>query len=382
MNPFQTAGLAVNVVELNPYAPRPFVFTEAARCLHDSIRATGCASNLLVNEVDAAALSLVLGAVPPLPPLVQRLDPSMAAIVNFEQLASNSPLIGSDYQHWLRDWVVVDYHSSNIEHLQRQNGPAQLAFELPIVPGPSLAFGPEANTTKSVDVLFYGTLTERRAKVLRQLEAAGVKVEVVAGAYAQELAPALMRARLVLHVHYYDTGLFPIARVLQPVANGIPVVCESSVFSQRSDWSRSGILFADYDGLADACRSLLVAPLEAARRAEQSKAFASELDFRTPFGRMLLALARRAVGDAGPGGATSAAQRTLAHGAEDESRPLSNEEIEAILVQEAAALPPESHLPAAPITLVARQMGEGKYGRLGAWLWLVFSLFMLWQLIR
>ena len=63
MNAAPPIRLTVNVVELNPYAPRPYVFTEAALCLRDSIRSAGFASDQRVNEADPRALSIVLGAV-------------------------------------------------------------------------------------------------------------------------------------------------------------------------------------------------------------------------------------------------------------------------------------------------------------------------------
>ena len=285
--------LEINVVELNPHAPRPFAFTDSALCLRDSIRAAGFGSNLYVNQANPRALSIVLGAVPPLLGPLAQLDPRKTVIFNFEQLASNSELAGAPYRQWLRDWLVVDYHSRNVEHLKRENGAAQQVLELPIVPGPSVLFRPELPQDPVVDVLFYGTMNDRRAQVVARLRAAGMTVDVVAGAYGAELTPAIRRARIALHVHFYETGLFPVARVLQPVANGVPVVSEASVFSARSDWSRSGIRFAPYDGIVDACRELLLSVQERTERAQEAKRFAGQLDFQAPLALVLEAVAAR-----------------------------------------------------------------------------------------
>jgi hypothetical protein len=118
MVPGRTGGTPVDVVELNPYAPRPFVFTEAALCLRDSLRAAGWSSSHRRNEVDPRAYSIVLGALPPFPALVAQLDPRRTLIANFEQLGSTSTIAGGPYEQWLRDWVVVDYHSRNVEYLR------------------------------------------------------------------------------------------------------------------------------------------------------------------------------------------------------------------------------------------------------------------------
>ena len=93
-------------------------------------------------------------------------------------------------------------------------------------------------------MLFFGSLNPRRERLIEDLRAAGLSVELVVGSFAEELTPAIKRARLVLHAHFYASGLFPVTRVLQPVVQGVPIVCEKSVFAELSDWSQSGILFA------------------------------------------------------------------------------------------------------------------------------------------
>jgi len=376
-------ALEINVVELNPHAPRPFAFTELALCLQDSIRAAGFGSNLYVNHANPHAISMVLGAVPPLLGPLAQLDPRKTVIVNLEQLASTSALAGAQYRQWLRDWLVVDYHSHNIEYLKRENGAAQQAFELPIVPGTSVLFRPDLPADKRVDVLFYGTASERRTEIIDHLRAAGMTVETVAGAFGAELTPAIRRARIVLHVHFYETGLFPVARVLQPVVNGVPIVCETSAFSDRGDWSQSGIRFADYDDLVEACASLLRSGDEQRERALQTQRFAARLDFATPLGLVLEALAvRLAQTRPPPRPSTQLASPVHADG-ETGDAPLSTEEIEAILEREAQALPPEPHMAAAPLTVAERQLlGQGRLGRWAVWLLVAFTLFGAWQSMR
>lgn len=375
----------VNVAEINPHAPRPYTFTEAALCLRDSIRAAGYASEIHSNRTDANRVSIVLGALPPHLPAVEQLDPMRSVIFNFEQLASPSPIIADTYRPWLRHWLVADYHRLNIEWLQREHGGSQVALELPLVPGPSVAFRPELPATGEVDVLFFGTLNPRRDALLAELRAAGLTVEVVQGAYAQELTPAIKRARLVLHAHYYEAGLFPVARILQPVAQGVPIVCETSVHSDFNDWTHSGIVFAGAGALVQACRQLAASADERAERAGRNRAFAAAIDFASPFEQLLLALARRRI--AAPPAprplappAASPVQHERPQGESGESDgPLSDEAIEAILAREAEGLPPEAHLPAPPVKLVERQPGQGRHGLWIVLLLALFSLFTIWQ---
>lgn len=65
----------------------------------------------------------------------------------------------------------------------------------------------------------------------------------------------------------------------------------------------------------------------------------------------------------------------------DEER-LTDSQIEAILEQEAAGLPPESHESPKPVPLVAREPGEGRIGRWAVWLLILFILASLVQSMR
>jgi hypothetical protein len=178
-------------------------------------------------------------------------------------------------------------------------------------------------------------------------------VEVVAGAYGHELAPAVRRAKLVLHVHFYEQALFPVARVLQPVMMGVPVVCETSVFSELNDWSHSGVVFAHYAHLAETCRDLLDAPERMVQRARLSRDFVQHIDFAKPFERVVRAFE------------TQATKR--------EDGALTDAEIEAILAAEGAS-PPEADQPAPQLQVIRREPGQGRFGAWLAWLLVLFMI--------
>lgn len=353
---------AINIIERNPYAPRPFVFTEVAICLRDAIRAAGYQSDHLVNHLDPSSWSIVLGGTPSVMAELGKHDPAQCAIFNFEQLESGSHLASDEYVHWLAQWKVIDYSARNIEVLAKASGSRPWAMELPIVPSAGLVTARDAEP--SVDVLFFGTPNARRERVLQKLEALGLRVEKVAGAYAHELAPAVRRARLVLHIHFYETGLFPVVRMLQPAAMGVPIVCESSVFSPLNDWSTSGISLADYDQLADTCQRLLADRHQMQVSAASVQAFCAHLDFRTPLHRLVQAFLQ-------PKFSLSGAARTPQ--AAPEELPADDPPIEVEVLQ-ADPLLVEAELAKDPIPIVRHEPGQGPLGRWMAWLLIAFIL--------
>ncbi|MBL8324357.1 MAG: hypothetical protein JNJ89_05300 [Rubrivivax sp.] len=280
-------GLHVCVVELNRHAPRPFVFTEVALSLRDMLRAAGHHAEHLVNEIDPDAINFVFVPTDGWQEALTQLDPARTVLFNMEQLGSDSPWARAGYVGELARWTVADYSSANVAFLRAANGPAQRVHEIPVVPGGSIGFAGEADVAPCIDVLFYGTTNARRECVFSALRAAGLTLEVVSGAYGRELTPALQRARLVLHVHYYDTRLFPVARMLQPLASAVPIVCETSVCPALSDWARSGIVFADYEDLAQACTSLLKDPARQLEGVRRSLAHVRRVDTASPLNALL-----------------------------------------------------------------------------------------------
>lgn len=283
----------INVVEINAYAPRPFVFSELALCLRDALRRAGVASEHLLNRAEPGVPHIVFVPTDGWEAFVAHLDPAQTVLFNMEQLGSDAPWTRDGYVDALKRWTVADYNASNVAWLRRHNGEQQRVQEVPIAPGPSVAFRVPPPTEPPIDVLFFGTMNPRREQVLVQLRNAGLAVEGVAGSFGWELTPAILRARLVLHVHFYETRLFPVARILQPVAQGVPIVCESSVCSPLADWSTgSGIVFAETDRLVDTCGELLADPKAQLQSVQRSWRFAQQLDLGGPLGALWAELSR------------------------------------------------------------------------------------------
>ena len=283
------------IVELNPYAPRQYVFSEAALCLRDSIRLAGYTCSLRNNEADPRGISIIFGAWQFGRAMVEALDRQRTIVFNLEQLGATDAFPGKPYEDWLRERIVFDYHASNIERLAPSPGERSRVFEVPIVPASSLATdGPEPSSPE-VDVLFFGSQSPRREEIVRRLRAAGLTVDWVGGgacapAYGVALAPAMMRSRIILNVHFYQTRLAPSTRMLQAAVRGVPIVSETSVQTGSCDWSQSGVVFADYDDIVAACRALIDSPVRRLQSVQRTLHFVARLEFAIAFEEAITAL--------------------------------------------------------------------------------------------
>jgi hypothetical protein len=101
-----------------------------------------------------------------------------------------------------------------------------------------------------LDVVFVGSLNERRSKILSKLEATGVRVAHTTGPlFGADLAGLEARARVVLNAHFYEPGIFESFRVVPAAARGSVVVSEASLGGEGEEFCAKT---APYSELVDA----------------------------------------------------------------------------------------------------------------------------------
>lgn len=115
-------------------------------------------------------------------------------------------------------------------------------------------FTPAPAGEQDIDVLFYGTVTDRRMRIVQQLRAAGVNAFALFGAYGEVLHDYLRRSKIVLNLHgSSDLVVLETVRLSFLLANQCFVVSETGEYNPYGD----GVVFADYDELVETCRRWL-----------------------------------------------------------------------------------------------------------------------------
>ena len=127
-----------------------------------------------------------------------------------------------------------------------------------------IGYAPEltriASAPEDIDVLFVGSVNERRLIVLKQLAERGINVDARFNLYCSERDAFVARAKIILNVHFYDARLFEIVRVSYLLANHKCVVSETGSDTAFENQFGSGIAFAPYTALAETCMRLLQDP--------------------------------------------------------------------------------------------------------------------------
>jgi SAM-dependent methyltransferase len=243
-------------------------FREVGETLLFGLRGLGHAAALAVSEFDAGAVNIVLGG-----HLLTEKDvsslPARTIIYNFEQVHGASQWIKPVYVDLVRRFRTWDYSERNIA-MWRRYCPGTEILHVPLGYVPELSRITAAQE-QDIDVLFYGVVNERRAKLLNELKEAGLAVVAVTGTFGPERDALIARAKIVLNLHFFDTKIFELARVSYLLANRKAIVSELDADTEIDADMRNAVAGAPYAGLVDKCIELAFD--DAARRSVADAGF-------------------------------------------------------------------------------------------------------------
>lgn len=194
--------------------------------------------------------------------------PPDSIIFNAEQMGSSSTVVNNAlYLDVLKRYTVWDYSPKNIEHLDSLGITASLI---------KIGYAPTLNRVnqkihQDIDVLFYGSINQRRNRILVGLQERGVRTLGLVGVYGPELDDYLSRSKVVLNIHYYETKIFEIFRLCYLLTNKKAVVSELDETTEIEPDLTDAILGVPYDDLVEECH-ILVANTKA-RKALEERSF-------------------------------------------------------------------------------------------------------------
>lgn len=219
-----------------------------------SLRAFGCDADRADNELLPTGRNILFCA-HLLAANASIALPARSIVYNTEQIESGASFDSGGYRDLLRRHPVWDYSARNVGRLAPLLGHARL-HHVPVGYAPELT-RIERREPRDIDVLFYGSVNERRRQVLDRLAAEGVNVHAAYGVYGAERDALIARSRLVLNVHYYPTNIFEMIRVSYLLANRTAVVSERSPGTEIAPELAEAVAFAPYERLVETCLALL-----------------------------------------------------------------------------------------------------------------------------
>lgn len=210
--------MKINVCLLQPSGYiHSMALLEAAEYVHYKCIALGHQSELAINKYGKDNLNIIFGA--HISPANTPKFPKSTVIFNTEQLTENSTWINQAYKDMLLKHYVWDYSSTNLALIEHTNKSLiEFYYEKKLLRIPA--------NHKNIDLLFYGSLNDRRIKILKALEQKGLHIKVATNLYGKERDALLSQSLAVLNLHYYDSQIFQQIRCFYPLINNIPVISE------------------------------------------------------------------------------------------------------------------------------------------------------------
>ena len=229
-----------------------YAFLELGELIYFSLKELGFDASLVFNLIEPNAKNILIGC-HLLDPVNIKQIPKSTIILNTEQIYNDTTEWNKNIFAWVSNFEVWDYSLRNIDRLNSigVNNTKLL----------KIGFQPELarliqSTNKDVDVLFYGSVNERRLAILQKLEKEGLIVKTLFGIYGKERDKWIERSKLVLNHHFYNSEIFETVRVFYLLTNSIAVVGEANDSTSIDSMYKRAISAAKYDDLVARCVEL------------------------------------------------------------------------------------------------------------------------------
>lgn len=244
-------------------------FLDQARFFRHQFRRMGASVSLAKNRLRHDAVNFVFGAHVGFDPALQVRH--TCVFVNLEQLGLGGASVSAAYLQLLGESAVVDYDAGNVAAY------AACAGDVPLVSfghAPYLRTGELPIEQRPIDLLFIGSLNERRARLIEAVEATGLRVSVPDGPiYGPERDDLICQARAVFNCHFYDSARFEQARAFQCLSLGTPVISERTAASQPPAQFENGVFWVGANELREFFSRQFLAPRFADEARERLSAF-------------------------------------------------------------------------------------------------------------
>ena len=243
------------IIKPNNYV-HSLAYLEIAELLHYSVLELNKNSKISYNFIDInpKVKNIIFGAHLLNDDMINSI-PSNTIIFNTEQIESINEI-------WKRRILLLaskgiifwDYSNHNLDLLLTKLNVKGRLFEIGFQKNLQRI---KMNDNKEVDVLFYGSLNNRREKIINNLLKKNVKVKCLFGVYGKNRDDWIGKSKIVLNLHYYESKIFEIVRIFYLLTNAIPIVSEVDENTKLNNNYLKGIKGSNYEDVEKNILSLL-----------------------------------------------------------------------------------------------------------------------------
>jgi hypothetical protein len=238
------------IIQPNNYI-HSMAFLELAECIHYSLIDLGYESSLQFKKIEKDAINIVIGCHLLSTEFIPRM-PKSTIFINTEQIYADDTAWNKNIYEWANHFEFWDYSQRNISKFNE--------IGISNVKLLQIGFQKElARINKSsldIDVLFYGSMNEKRQKIINELSLRGLRVKSVFAIFGKERDDLIARSKVVLNHHGYKSEIFEVVRVFYLLSNSVAVVGEVNSTTSIDLVYKNAICATPYEGLVDWCEKL------------------------------------------------------------------------------------------------------------------------------
>ena len=245
-----------------------FCMLEFSELLAFSLQDLGHDALFSINDIYPDRRNIVIGCHLLPTDLIARM-PESTIVVNTEQIYDEDRFgWNTNIFEWVRTFETWDYSPRNVAAFERLGIPG--VKTLRVGHQPQLTRIPKA-ADQDIDVLFYGSVTDRRKEIFDQIRAKGLNLVTLFAVYGAERDEYIARAKVVLNLHNHASEIFEVVRAHYLLSNAVAVVSEVNASTSIPEMYRDAVAGVPYESLADECERLVGDPI--ARKAQEELAF-------------------------------------------------------------------------------------------------------------
>jgi SAM-dependent methyltransferase len=227
-------------------------FLDQARHFRYQFRRLGAEVSIAKNRLRHDAVNVVFGAHLGFDPALRKRYTCI--FVNLEQLGIGGAPVSAAYLALLGGSAVADYDKANVSAYTTHVDDVCI---VPMLHSPYLASeGLLPLEERPIDLLFFGSVNERRTRMIAQVEAQGLSVSLFdAPLYGAERDHFIRQAKAVLNFHFYESSRFEQARVSHCLSLGTPVIAERTARTQPPPCFDDAVFWVDEANLGNFIRT-------------------------------------------------------------------------------------------------------------------------------
>ena len=181
-------------------------FMELGELIYYSLIEVGYQASISFNNLNPDCKNIIIGC-HLLHPSHFELIPKSSIILNTEQIYNDKTPWNENIYFWAKRFQTWDYSQRNIEKFHR--------LGIKNVKLLKIGYQKELNRIseadyQDIDVLFYGSLNERRKFVIDKLVEKGLNVKILFGVYGKDRDQWISRSKVVLNHHHYNSEIFEV----------------------------------------------------------------------------------------------------------------------------------------------------------------------------